>query len=143
MVIGDKSTCPSCGGQLKHYDTVGRVVRTKGGRMERIKIRRFRCAQCGAFHRQIPNGLLPFKQYEAEVVYGVLEGLITPDTIGFEDYPCEMTMLRWLSQKAQLLLWRNPYAKGEKNHEIDTCGIYSSKAGQTQTARTDSGICGR
>ena len=36
----------------------------------------------------------------------VLEGLITCETIGFEDYPCEMTMLRWLSQKAQLLLWR-------------------------------------
>ena len=38
----------------------------------------------------------------------VLEGLITCETIGFEDYPCEMTMLRWLSQKAQLLLWRYP-----------------------------------
>lgn len=52
--------------------------------------------------------LVPYKQYEAEVIIGVLEGLITCETIGFEDYPCEMTMLRWLSQKAQLLLWRYP-----------------------------------
>lgn len=114
MVIGDKLICPGCGGQLKHYDTVGRLVRTKSRQTEQIRIRRLYCARCGAFHRQIPDGLLPFKQYEAEVIYGVLEGFITQDTIGFEDYPCEMTMLRWLSQKAQLLLWRNPYAKGEK-----------------------------
>ena len=28
---------------------------------------------------------------------------------GYEDYPCEMTMRRWLaSHKLRLLLWRNP-----------------------------------
>lgn len=108
MVIGDKSTCPRCGGPLKHYDTVKRVVRTKGGTRDRIKIRRAYCLRCGAVHRRLPNTLLPFKQYEAEVILGVLEGWITCETLGFEDYPCEMTMLRWLSQKAQLLLWRNP-----------------------------------
>ena len=43
-----------------------------------------------------------------EVIIGVLEGLITCETLGFEDFPCEMTMFRWLSQKAQLLLWRYP-----------------------------------
>lgn len=57
-------------------------------------------------YRELSELLVPYKQYEAEVIIGVLEGLITCETIGFEDYPCEMTMLRWLSQKAQLLLWR-------------------------------------
>lgn len=114
MVLGDKSICPGCGGQLKHYDTVERIVRTKGRRTVRTKIRRLHCTRCGAFHRQLPEGLLPFKQYEAEVVYGVLEEFITSETLGYEDYPCEMTMLRWLSQRTQLLLWRNSYAKGAK-----------------------------
>lgn len=112
MVIGDKSICPSCGGQLKRYDTVKRMVRTKGGCSSHIKLQRLYCVRCGAFHRQLPDGLLPFKQYESEVIYGVLEGFITTETLGFEDYPCEMTMIRWFSQKAQLLLWRNPYVKG-------------------------------
>ena len=58
--------------------------------------------------RELGGLFFPYKQYEAEVIFGVLEGLITCETLGFEDYPCEMTMLRWLSQKAQLLLWRNP-----------------------------------
>ena len=52
--------------------------------------------------------LFPRKHYEAEVIIGVLDGLITCETLGFEDYPCEATMVRWLSQKAQLLLWRYP-----------------------------------
>ena len=61
-----------------------------------------------AIHRELGGLFFPYKRYEAEVIFGVLEGLITCETLGFEDYPCEMTMLRWLSQKAQLLLWRNP-----------------------------------
>jgi hypothetical protein len=61
---------------------------------------------CGALHRELPEELLPYKQYEAEVIIGVLEGLITCETLGFEDYPCEMTMSRWIAQEQQLLLWR-------------------------------------
>ncbi len=106
MVIKAESTCPKCGGELKHYDTVKRIIRTKGRRTEWIRIARVRCTRCGTFHRSLPEDLLPFKQYEAEVIFGVLEELITCETVGFEDYPCEMTMERWKTQKSQLLLWR-------------------------------------
>lgn len=108
MVMQDQSTCPKCGGELKYYDSVPRIVRTKGRETTRVPMRRFRCVRCGAVHRELPELLFPYKQYEAEVIIGVLEGLITCETLGFEDFPCEMTMLRWLSQKAQLLLWRYP-----------------------------------
>lgn len=104
MVMRDQTTCPKCGGELKYYDSVPRLVRTKGRETARVSMRRFRCVRCGAVHRELSELLVPYKQYEAEVIIGVLEGLITCETIGFEDYPCEMTMLRWLSQKAQLLL---------------------------------------
>lgn len=40
----------------------------------------------------------PYKQYEAELISGVLEGLITVETLDFEDYPCESTMKRWLDE---------------------------------------------
>lgn len=108
MVMQDQSTCPKCGGVLKYYDSVPRIVRTKGRETTRVPMRRLRCARCGAVHRELPDLLFPYKQYEAEVILGVLEELITCETLGFEDFPCEMTMLRWLSQKAQLLLWRYP-----------------------------------
>lgn len=58
MISDNQSICPKCGGQLKYYDHVQRLVRTKFGNK-------------------------------------VLEGLITCETLGFEDYPCEMTMIRW------------------------------------------------
>lgn len=103
MVMQDQSTCPKCGGELKYYDSVPRLVRTKGRQTTRVLIRRLRCTRCGMLHRELTEFLFPYKQYESEVIIGVLEGLITCETIGFEDYPCEMTMLRWLSQKPYLL----------------------------------------
>jgi len=106
MVSVDKTVCPKCGGPLRYFDTVKRIVRTKRRKTEWIEIRRLRCLDCGALHRELPDDLYPYKQYEAEVIRGVLEGLITCETLGFEDYPCEMTMIRWVTQEQQLALWR-------------------------------------
>ena len=109
MVRNNASTCPTCGGKLKPYDKVLRVVRTKGRKTKRVSIRRLRCTECGGLHREIPQYICPYKQYEKDVIQGVLEGLITCETLGYEDYPSEMTMRRWLaSHKLRLLLWRNP-----------------------------------
>lgn len=104
MITNNESTCPKCDGCLKHYDKVRRIVRTKGRITNYIEVRRLKCVKCGAVHRELPEDILPYKQYEFEVILGVIEGLITSDTIGFEDYPCEMTMNRWRSRKLQLVL---------------------------------------
>ena len=62
-------------------------------------------AELGQIRRELPDYISPYKQYEAEVIRGVLEGFITCETYGYEDYPCEMTMARWKnSQELQLLL---------------------------------------
>lgn len=106
MVSMDMPTCPKCGGALKYYDQVQRIVRTKNRKTRRFPMRRFRCQECKALHRELPKLIFPYKQYEAEIILGVLEGLITCETLGFEDYPCEMTMTRWMAQEQQLLLWR-------------------------------------
>ena len=86
MISDSKSTCPKCGGQLKYYDTVKRIVRTKYGVKNKVDIRRFRCQKCSAMHRELPDFIFPYKQYEAEIIIGVLEGFITCETLGFEDY---------------------------------------------------------
>lgn len=104
MVVCNVLICPNCGGNLKYYDSVSRIVRTKGRASKYVKIRRVRCSNCKGVHRELPDYIFPYKQYEAEVVKGVLEGFITSETIGFEDYPCGVTMFRWISQKLQLLL---------------------------------------
>lgn len=105
MISNNELKCPKCGGNLKYYDSVKRIVRTKGRFTKKVIIRRMRCVCCGSLHRELPDFMLPYKQYEADVVLGVVEGLISSDTLGFEDYPCEMTMVRWrASHTLQLLL---------------------------------------
>ncbi len=104
MIINNESNCPKCGGGLKYYDKVPRIVRTKGRHTKLVTIRRMRCNKCGMLHRELPEYVYPYKQYESELISGVLEGTITSDTLGYEDYPCQATMMNWLSHKSQLLL---------------------------------------
>ena len=100
-----KPVCQICGSALKYYDSVLRIVRSKARKTDHVKIPRFRCPRCGEIHRKLPADILPYKQYEAEIIRGVIEGFITCETYGFEDYPCEMTMIRWKSShELQLLL---------------------------------------
>ena len=95
MVGFDISICPNCRGNLKYYDSVPRVRRTRGRTTDNVRIRRFRCLDCRKIHREIPDDICPYKQYESEIIQGVIDGFITSTTYGFEDYPCEMTMRRW------------------------------------------------
>jgi transposase len=103
VIKTNESICPECGQRLIHYDSVRRIVRTKGRVTTWIKLRRLQCLVCGGLHRELPDFIFPFKQYEAEIIIGVLEDLITSDTLGYEDYPCEMTMIRWQEQKIRIL----------------------------------------
>ena len=103
MISCNDLACPKCGGELKHYDRVKRIVRTKGGATSYVEIRRLRCSKCKALHRELPDYILPYKHYELEVVLGVIERLITPDTLGYEDYPCEITMIRWMSKSSNII----------------------------------------
>lgn len=105
MISNNESICPKCGGELKYYDSVKRLVRTKYGNKNKVNIRRFRCRKCNSIHRELPDFILPYKQYEADIIIGVCEGYITCETLGFEDYPCEITMIRWTTTlNLQLLL---------------------------------------
>jgi transposase len=98
MIVTNESKCPRCGEMLKYFDKVKRIVRTKKQKTLWISIRRMKCYGCGSIHRELPYFITPHKQYETELIRGVLDGFITPDTIGFEDYPCEQTMERWKNE---------------------------------------------
>lgn len=95
MIVENTKICPKCGGYLKYYDNADRFVLQKNRMKSRIKIRRFKCIKCGMIHRELPNYIFPYKQYDGEIIQGVKDGYICSDTFGYEDYPCEMTMLRW------------------------------------------------
>ena len=84
---------------MKHYDKVQRKVKSKEGKTVWIDICRSYCPKCRSVRRELPDWLMRFKQYEKDIIEGVQEGLITDSTIGFEDFPCEMTKKRWRKNK--------------------------------------------
>lgn len=90
--------CLNCGVELKHYDFVSRIVRKQNRQSEYVKVERFQCPVCKHIHRMLPDYIYPFKQYEADIIHGVLDGSITSDILEYEDYPSEMTMKRWLDE---------------------------------------------
>lgn len=98
MVNCNESNCPNCSGELKYYGKVRRIVRTKCGKVRWIEIRRLCCISCGSMHRELPDYLLPHKHYEFEIINGVISGMITPYDLEYEDYPCEMTVKRWINE---------------------------------------------
>lgn len=87
--------CKYCGGHLKHRDYVKRVIKTKGGDKKFIKVERMICCDCGRLCRILPDNLSPYKHYDKDIIEGVREGFITPDTLGYENFPSEQTMELW------------------------------------------------
>ena len=104
MIHIGEDQCPICGKKLRYYDRVYRSVRTKNGVKSQTIIRRLKCLGCNTIHRELPVFIFPYKQYDADIIRGVVEGLITYETIGYEDYPCETTMLRWIREFSPTLL---------------------------------------
>ena len=88
--------CPVCRGTLRYRDSRPRIRKKEGGTKEQLMIRRFRCQNCHAYHNELPDCLVPYKHYEAEVIAGVLDEVILPEDLDSEDYPSFSTMLRWL-----------------------------------------------
>lgn len=92
----DTPVCPVCGGTLKYRDTRPRIRKKEGGLKEYLMIRRLCCTECHRHHNELPDCLVPHKHYEAEVISGVIDGIVTSEDADSEDCPSFLTMLRWL-----------------------------------------------
>ncbi len=87
--------CPHCGTELVYRDRIRRHYRKEGGDKVWFLLRRLKCPHCGSLHRELPDLLAPYKHYLSEIISGVLDGIVKPDDVDTEDYPCEQTMERW------------------------------------------------
>lgn len=72
-------------------------MKLEGGEKCFIHMERMQCTNkgCNRLHNALPDKLVPYKHYAADIISGVLDGVITPADLEDEDYPCEATMLRW------------------------------------------------
>lgn len=89
------SICPICGSMLVYRDSCLRHMKHEGGERTNYLIRRLKCSHCRKLHRELPDCFVPHKHYSAEVISGILEGILSPEDADSEDYPCEMTIHRW------------------------------------------------
>ena len=70
MTSSNLTICSECGGVLKYYDKVRRIVRTKGGVKCNVEVKRYRCGDCRTIHRDLPDFIFPYKHYDAEIIRG-------------------------------------------------------------------------
>lgn len=70
-----------------------RIMKVRDGEKQRLLINRLRCRHCQRLHNELPDCLLPYKHYTAELIEGVLDDTFDVDS---DTYPTDMTILRWL-----------------------------------------------
>lgn len=88
--------CPDCRGTLSYRDRKPRIMKNEGGEKQWLMIRRFRCRRCKKLHNELPDCLVAFKHYKAEIISGIADGIVTPDDLDSENYPCAGTIYLWL-----------------------------------------------
>lgn len=66
-------TCPRCRGELKPYDRRHRRLIDEKGTKHVYCVRRLRCRRCGRLHTELPDFIVPYKRYSAEVIVSVSE----------------------------------------------------------------------
>lgn len=87
--------CLKCGETARYYDTVKRTVRTAFGKSRKVYVERYICTKCKFIHRELPNFLSPYKQYEKTIINGFIFDTLSSDMLEYEDYPCSQTIRNW------------------------------------------------
>lgn len=98
LVISEEDTiCPECGSPLRKRDKKRRVHKEAGGVKNWFIINRLKCInkKCGRLHNELPDCIVPYKHYGADIVEDVIDEVVGPDDPGMEDHPCEETMKHW------------------------------------------------
>ena len=98
FVISEEDTiCPVCGSPLCKRDKKLRVHKEAGGKKSWFAINRLKCSNehCNRLHNELPDCLIPYKHYGTAIIEDVLDGVMGPDDLDTEDYPCEGTMNHW------------------------------------------------
>lgn len=67
--------CPCCGGNLFVHGTCKRHLKATGGNAI-LRLRVMECRRCGATHREMPEGLVPYKHYSAEMLCAIFSGYL-------------------------------------------------------------------
>lgn len=106
-VISQESVpCPCCVGELRCIGSRLRGCLDAFGTRAILSIRRLRCLTCRKIHHELPDRLVPYKRYEAEVFETAHAG--GPEAVPGVDL---LTVCRWRQWHAWFLQYGNQCMK--------------------------------
>lgn len=83
--------CNKCGQEMEYYDTIKRYLLQLDRKKNIWYIQRYFCKSCHHYKRILPDELVRFRHYEAQIIR-----TISYLEINYVfDYPCDMTIKRW------------------------------------------------
>ena len=90
--------CPICGEKLTVRGERKRKIKDESGEKRTLIIRRMKCVKCGKIHHELPDMVIPYKRYSAEVVEAVITGGKKAEVV------CEEGTIRRVIQWWRLML---------------------------------------
>lgn len=82
--------CPICGSELTVSGSRRRGLVEESGEKKILKIRRLWCDRCSRLHHELPDIVVPYKRYGAEVI----ENILMDKPKDADDTPCELSTAR-------------------------------------------------
>jgi len=114
--------CPYCNGKLYVRGTCRRKVRDAEDQCTVLRLRVLACRNCGKTHRELPEGVIPYKRYGSDAICKMKEH---PEKCFTE--PCSIQrIIAWLSG---FLSFAEKYLEGLKQEGFETpelvgCPLY-------------------
>lgn len=126
--------CPLCGGKLDVHGTCTRTLKGLSGLFEKLRLRVMECTDCGCTHRELLEGMVPYKRYSVELLCSIFEeeqdtddpvesndydeqaGLF-PDETAIDGIFCEPTVQK---RVAEWVSWFLTYVQ-----TMNECAVYS------------------
>lgn len=96
VIVDSNPCCLDCGSSMIHYDSRKRIRRYENGSFDYIRVRRLYCSSCKKYHTELPDELIPYKHYRADIIEGVLEDIIHDSDPDSDKYPSTSTMDKWI-----------------------------------------------
>lgn len=82
-------SCPVCNGSLTVYGSRKRHLLDEDGERVTLIIRRMKCSSCSKIHHELPDCIVPYKQYSVAVI----ETLLSDDDYREATFPGESSSM--------------------------------------------------
>lgn len=87
--------CPYCSGRLIRYGHHLRDLKNSSGSRIRFFLQNTECKRCGSHSLLFPDFIIPYKQFEGQLISDVIDDVITKDDMTADKAPEDRTLQRW------------------------------------------------